>query len=150
MKQGTKYLERILNNSKSCTSLMLCGSATGQILPIYKALDVYQCWIERGSPNARYSYSKSDWFDNDTCEDWFIKVFLPVTKTKEFTGLIGINLSSHFSEDVLQLCRKYNVKFICLSSNSTGKTQPSSVAFFRPLKIKWHNELNKENLIKWI
>ena len=44
-------------------------------------------------PNAKY-----DWFDNDTFEDWFIKVFLPVAKTKEITALISINLSSHFSE----------------------------------------------------
>lgn len=145
MKRGTKYPERILNSSKSCTSLMFCGSATGQILPVYvvyKALNVYQGWIERGPPNARYSCSKSGWFDNDTFEDWFIKVFLPVAKTKETTALIGDNLSSHFSKDVLQLCRKYNVKFICLPPNSTDKTQPLDVAFFRPLKIKWRKILN--------
>ena len=85
MKQGTKYPERILNNSKSCTSLMFCGSATGQILPsyvVYKALNVYQCWIERGTPNARYSCSKYGSFDNDTFEDWFIKVFFQLPKPK--------------------------------------------------------------------
>ena len=145
MKRGTKYLERILNNNKSCTSLMFCGSATGQILPVYvvyKALSVYQSWIERGPPNSRYSCSKSGWFDNGTFEDWFIKFFLPFAKTKEVTALIGDNLSSHFSEDILRLCRKYNVKFICLPSNSTNKTQPLDVAFFRPLKIKWHKILN--------
>ena len=62
MKQGTKYLERILNNSKSWTSLMFCDTATEQILPVYvvyKALNVYQGWMERGLPNARYSSSKS-------------------------------------------------------------------------------------------
>ena len=45
MKQGTKYLERILNKSKSWTSLMFCDTATEQILPVYvvyKALNVYQ------------------------------------------------------------------------------------------------------------
>ena len=104
MLQGTKYLERILNNSKSCSSLMFCGSSTGQILPIYvayKVLNVYQGWIERGPPNARYACSKSSWFDNDTFEDWFIKGFPTVAKTKEVTALIGDNLSSHFSVDVL-------------------------------------------------
>ena len=83
---------------------MFCGSSTGQILPIYvvyKALNVYQGWIERGPPNARYACSKSSWFDNDTFEDWFIKGFPTVAKTKEVTALIGDNLSSHFSVDVL-------------------------------------------------
>ena len=75
-------------------------------------------------------------------EDWFIKIFLPVAKTKEMTALIGDNLSSHFSQDVLRLCSKYNIKFICLPSNSTDKTQPLDVAFFRPLKIKWRKILN--------
>ena len=81
---------------------MFCGSATGQILPVYvvyKALNVYQGWIERGPPNSRYSCSKSGWFDNGTFEDWFIKFFLPVAKTKEVTALIGDYLSSHFSEE---------------------------------------------------
>ena len=124
---------------------MFCGSAAGQILPIYvvyKVLNVYNGWIERGPPNARYSCSKSGWFDNDTFEDWFIKFFFQVAKTKEITALISNNLSLHFSKDVLLLCRKYNVKFICLPSNSTDKTQPFDVAFFRPLKIKWCKILN--------
>ena len=101
MKQGTKYLERILNKSKSWTSLMFCDTATEQILPVYvvyKALSVYQGWMERGPPNARYSSSKSVWFDNDTFEDWFIKVFLPVAKTKEFTPLIGGDLLHTFQK----------------------------------------------------
>ena len=152
MKQGTKYPERILNNSKSCTILTFCGAATGQILPgyvVYKALIVYQSWIERGAPNARYSCSKSSLFDNDTFEDWFIKVFLPVTKIKEVTALIGNNFSSHFSDDVLWLCRKYNVKFICLPSNSTDKTQPFDFAFFRPLKLpRLSLHLGKKYLFK--
>ena len=124
---------------------MFCGSAIGQVLPVYvvyKALNVYQGWIERGPPNARYSCSKSRWFDNATFEDWFIKVFLPVAKTKGVTALIGDNLSSYFSEDVLRLCSKYNVKFIYLPFNSTDKTQPLDVTFFRPLKIKWRKTLN--------
>ena len=106
---------------------------------VYRALNVYQGWIERGLPNARYFYSKPGWFDNDIFEGWFIKFFLPFAKTKDVTALISNNLSSHFSEDVLRLCRKYNVKFICLPSNSTDKPQAFDAAFFsftRPLKIK--------------
>ena len=86
---------------------MFCGSATRQNVHfVYKALNNYQGWIERGPPNARYSCSKSGWFVNDTFEDWFIKVFLPVAKTMEVTAVIGDSLSSDFSEDILQLFRK--------------------------------------------
>ena len=79
-----------------------------------------------------------------------MKVFLPVAENKEVTALISNNLSSQFSEDGLRLCRKYNVKFMALPSNSTDTTQPIDVAFFRPLKIKWCKILNdwKTNHLK--
>ena len=125
-------------------STFLCHLQVSHCLP---GLD---CWIERGPPNARYSCYKSGWFTNDTFEDWLMKVFLPVAENKEVTALISNNLSSQFSEDGLRLCRKYNVKFMALSSNSTDTTQPIDVAFFRPLKIKWCKILNdwKTNHLK--
>ena len=49
----------------------------------------------------REDLQMSSWFDNDTFEDWFIKGFPTVAKTKEVTALIGDNLSSYFSVDVL-------------------------------------------------
>ena len=146
MKRGTKYPERIMNNSKACTSIMFCGSATGEVLPVYvvyKALNVYKGWTDGGPSHARYSCTKSGWFDGDTFGDWFKKVFIPIAKNKEQSVLIGDNLSSHFSSEVLQLCERHNVKFICLPPNSTDKTQPLDVAFFRPLKIKWRQILNE-------
>ena len=136
LKRGTKYPEKILNNSKSCTSLMFCGSAAGQILPVYvayKALNVYRHWIERGPPNAKYSCSKSGWLNNGTFEDWFIKVFLSVAKTKEVTALISNNLSAHFSADVLRSCRKCNVKFISHPTQLT-KLSPSMLLSLDPSK----------------
>ncbi len=146
MKRGTKYPERVMNNSKACTSIMFCGSASGELLPVYvvyKAQHVYRNWISGGPPHARYACTKSGWFDGDTFEDWFRNVFIPVAKRKESTALIGDNLSSHFSPDVLRLCKLHNVKFICLPSNSTDKTQPLDVAFFHPVKVMWRKILNE-------
>jgi len=44
MKHGTKYPEHIINSTKSSTSIMVCGSAAGELLPInvvYKAENLY-------------------------------------------------------------------------------------------------------------
>jgi hypothetical protein len=56
-RRGVKYPERVRDSSKASTSLMFCGSAAGEMLPpyvVYKALHVYNTWIEGGPANTRY------------------------------------------------------------------------------------------------
>ena len=56
--------------------------------------------------------------------------------------LIGDNLSSHFSEAVIESCLQHNIKFVCLPPTSTHLCQPLDAAFFRPLKMKWQSILS--------
>lgn len=80
-KRGTKYPERIRNSSKACTSIMVCGSAAGQLAPIYvnyKAEKIWTTWTENGPHEARYNRTKSGWFDSQSFEDWFISLMLPI------------------------------------------------------------------------
>ena len=133
-----------MNNTKACTSIMFCGSATGEVLPVYvsyRALNVYQEWINGGPSKDRYSCTNLAGLITSSLKTE--KVFVPVEKTKEQTAIIGDNLSLHFSPEVLQLCERHNIKFICLPLNSTNKSQLLDVAFFCPLKIKWHQILNE-------
>jgi len=57
--------------------------------------------------------------------------------------LIGDNLASHLSINVINLCRTNGVKFVLLPPNSTHLCQPLDLAFFRPLKVAWRNVLDK-------
>ncbi|CAG4981874.1 unnamed protein product [Colias eurytheme] len=57
--------------------------------------------------------------------------------------MLGDNLSSHISVDVLRACEENNVRFVCLPPNSTHLTQPLDVAFFRPMKVAWRNSLTE-------
>lgn len=57
--------------------------------------------------------------------------------------LIGDNLSSHFTDDVLTACRDNNVLFICIPPNSTHLSQPLDVAFYGPLKRYWRTILDE-------
>ena len=80
-KRGIKYPERIINSTKSATSLMFCGSASGEILPpyvLYKAEALWSTWTENGPPGACYNRSKSGWFKALSFEDDVI-----VTATEE-------------------------------------------------------------------
>ncbi|KAG4078417.1 hypothetical protein HA402_013128 [Bradysia odoriphaga] len=147
-KRGVKYPERICDSSKASTSLMFCGNATGKMLPpyvVYKAKHLYPTWMEGGPSDTRYNRSKSGWFDASIFADWFSSMFVPFIRKQKHIGkvvVIGDNLSSHFSEDVLSLCEANNIAFVCLPTNSTHMTQPLDVAFYGPLKKAWRGILD--------
>lgn len=156
-RRGVKYPEKVMNFSKSSTTVMICGSADGALLPpyiIYKSTHLYDTWKERGivgkpcceepccSRGCRYNRTTSGWIDTPTFRDWFMTCFLPHAKRLEGKKvLIGDNLSSHIDNDVIAACETNNISFICLVPNSTHLTQPLDVGFFRPLKIAWRQTL---------
>lgn len=144
-KRGCKYPERILNATKTSISIMYAGTASGHILPpyvVYKADNLWNTWKEGGPPLARYNRSRSGWFDAVCFEDWFFSIILPYLRNKEGKkALIGDNLSSHFSQRVIEACEEMNIVFVCLPSNATHLLQPLDVAFFAPLKKYWREIL---------
>lgn len=148
VRRGTRHPERIIDFSKSSTSVMFSGSANGTLLPpyiTYKAGNLYDSWTESGPKGAVYNRSKSGWFTLEIFEDWFKKIALPYFNKFDKDAnkvLIGDNLSSHISPHIIDECKSNNIKFVLLPPNSTQYTQPLDVAFFRPLKIKWRETLN--------
>ena len=144
-KRREKYTERIMNYTKGSTSIMFCGTATGELLPVYvvyKAINMWNTWTLGGPKGARFNRSKSGWFDAPAFDDWFRSIVLPWARRKEGRKvIIGDNLSSHFSPDVITLCDEQNISFVCLVPNSTHLSQPLDVAFYGPLKRKWRKIL---------
>lgn len=146
-KRGTKYVNRILDSSKSSTSIMVSATGSGKLLPayvVYRAQHLYPTWTENGPDNAVYNRTKSGWFEGAVYEDWFEKVALPYFR--KCTGrriLIGDNLSSHLSIRVIQLCEQNNIEFILLPPNATHLLQPLDVAFFAPFKKIWRKLLTE-------
>jgi len=55
--------------------------------------------------------------------------------------LVGDNLASHLSLDVITACRDNNIEFVCLPAHSTDKIQPLDVGFFGPMKQYWRQIL---------
>lgn len=69
---------------------------------------------------------------------WFFDIFLPHVRVSPGKKvLIGDNLASHFSVEVVQAARDNDVYFTALPPNSTHLTQPLDVALFRPMKTTW-------------
>ncbi|CAH0722756.1 unnamed protein product, partial [Brenthis ino] len=148
IKRGCKYPERVLNHTKASVSIMMAGTADGKMLPpyvVYKATHLYDSWIQHGPEGTRYNRSTSGWFDGTTFEDWVQNMVVPYFKDlPDRKCLIGDNLSSHLSADLIQICKTHNIDFVFLPANSTHLTQPLDVAFFRPMKRAW-----RQLILKW-
>ncbi|KPJ14194.1 Pogo transposable element with KRAB domain [Papilio machaon] len=142
-KRGTKYPERVMNHSKSAVSIMMACTAAGEMLPpyvVYKAQNLYDTWTKSGPNGSRYNRSPSGWFDSNIFEDWVTTIILPFFENKPGKKcMVGDNLSSHLSIDLIKKCQERDIHFIFLPANSTHLTQPLDVAFFRPMKIAWRN-----------
>lgn len=62
VRRGCKYPERIMNSTKSSTSIMFACTASGKLLPpyvVYKAKHIYDAWTEGGPSNTRYNRTES-------------------------------------------------------------------------------------------
>lgn len=142
-----KRAEIIKDSSKTGFSVMFAGTASGKTLPVYvvykSPTNLYHTWMEGGPKDARYNRSKSGWFEGPLFEDWFITVALPYLKKlgEGPKAIIGDNLASHVSVQVLELCIKHNIKFLLLPPNSTHLCQPLDLAYFSPLKQAWRKLL---------
>lgn len=137
-KRGSKHCDRIMDSSKSSVSVMMSASASGDLLPpfvVYKAKHRSQEWEEDGPNGCGYSVSSSGWFDSTTFLEWFRQIALPYFRKKDGPKiLIGDNLSSHLTVEVIEECARQNIKFILLPPNATHLCQPLDVAFLRPLR----------------
>lgn len=116
VKRGTKYPERVMNSSKSSTSVMYAATGDGTILPpyvVYKAKEMYSTWVENGPSGARYNRSKSGWFDGICFEDWLLTIAIPYLKRLPGKKLmIGDNLSSHLSMEAVRVCSEHNISLV--------------------------------------
>lgn len=146
-RRGTKHAERIMNSSKSATSIMFAVTASGVNLNpyvVYKAERLQQAWLEGGPVDVAYNRTKSGWFDAETFVDWFKKVALAYFRSlphDEPKVLIGDNLASHVNHELIPLCEENNIRMVFLVPNATHILQPLDVAVFAPLKKEWRKVL---------
>ena len=122
-KRGIKYPERVMDLRKSSKSVMFTGCENGMLLPpyvCYKASNLYESWTVGGPPGTRYNRSASGWFKLQTLENWFETIALPnFLRLQGKKVLIGDNLSSHLSVEVIRKYEQNNILFVFLSPSST-------------------------------
>jgi hypothetical protein len=65
-KRGTKYPERVMNNSKASTLVTFAAAANGVLLPpyvVYRSKHLSDSCIVVGSKHTRFNRTASGWFD---------------------------------------------------------------------------------------
>jgi len=147
VKRGCRHPERVMDVSKGSTSVMFAVSGSGKLLPpfvVYKAKYLHPTWCEGGPSGTRYAVSASGWFEMCTFEEFNKTIIIPELRDK--TGkkaVVGGNLASHLSFEVVRLAKQYQIEFILLPHNSTHLTQPIDLTVFRPVKGTWRGELTQ-------
>lgn len=149
VRRGHKRVERVQEHSKSSISIMFCGTAEGHMIPpmvVYKSKHLYDNWTQGGPPETIYRNSSSGWFDMNLFEVWFFKILLPHIlehrEGNEKAVVIGDNLASHFSPEVIKTALENNIYFTTLTPNSTHMMQPLDVGIYGPLKKQWRKVLD--------
>ena len=116
VRRGRRRVENVSNDSKQSFSVMWCGSASGRLLPpmvVYNAKNVYENWTH-GPPGSLFASTTSGWFDSGSFQTWFTELFLPNVEGSDGpVVLLGDNLSSHFSADLVRLAKEKNVFLLC-------------------------------------
>lgn len=148
-RRGEKRMERIMNTSKVSTSIMFAATAEGTMLDpyvVYKGDRLIGDWIEGGPINCHYNITKSGWFEGSSFCNWVETVVIPFYRRQsanEPKVIIGDNLPSHMSIEIVKLCEEHNIRMVFLPPNSTHLLQPLDVAVFKPMKTAWKKILIK-------
>ena len=142
----------MVKHGKEGWSVMFAGTASGRMLPPYvvfksaaKIPTVNPKWTEPlPPPLCYYDASSSGWFKKAQFERWFKAVVLPWAEEDPSAKklIIGDNLSSHFSDPVMDLCLAKGISFKAFPANSTHLLQPLDVACFGPIKRQWRQVLS--------
>lgn len=142
--RNCKRVERVQNFSRTAISIMVCGTASGDLLPpmvVYKASNLYENWCVGGPTGTVYKNSPSGWFDANLFEIWFCQILLPhIQRTREpgkRVVVVGDNLASHFAPNVIRVALEHDIYLTPFPPNATHLMQPLDVAVFAPMKKKW-------------
>ena len=109
---------------------------------VYKAQHVYEGWTTGGPRGTVYDCTPTGWFDGRTFTRWFLLAFLPAVQQLEGRKvLLGDNLASHFTPEVIRAVRQNDIYFCALPPNATHLMQPLDVSVFGPMKRQWRNIL---------
>lgn len=136
------------SNEKECLSVLVGGSAAGDLCPPMIILDYKRVPSEVANSIPKdwgIGLSESGWSTYDIFFCFTVNVFYPWVK--ENVGLPVVLFvdghMSHLSYQLSVFCAKNEIILVALYPNSTHILQPMDVAIFRTLKSGWREHVNQ-------
>lgn len=130
-KRGVKYPDNVISN------------AAGDLLPPYVVCRAAHMWdsCERVDQKVlRVVIKNAAHMVHDTIVAIMFGLTQYVLQTgfnQRFFLMPRCHLSSHFTPEVLKLCKENKIDFVCLPPNATHLCQPLDASFFVPVKRYW-------------
>ena len=137
-----------MGNTRAMTTVLFAVNAAGEWIPpfiLYKAQHLYHQWTLGGPVGAFYGVNKSGWMEDRDFENWFLKVFLPMSDkgTGQPRLLMFDGHNSHLSYKVAKAAYDANVSLLCLPPHCSHALQPLDVSCFKSGKDIWSEVCKK-------
>ena len=135
-KKGQKraYMQKVQYTGH--TTVMMCASAAGEVIPPYVIFEG-SCPpdMEQSAPdNWKFQSTKSGWINTELFLDWFQNVFVENCTKVRPVILIMDNHVSHLSTSVIDVAEENNITLCCLPPHSSHILQPLDKGYFNLLK----------------
>ncbi|CAF2689825.1 unnamed protein product [Rotaria sp. Silwood2] len=152
IKRTTKHaISSHSGTGKSHTTLVICTSASGEILPPYFIYQGARMWTtsvpKNGFPGSRYNCTKTGWIEEPVFFDWFKNQFIPrVSTIKRPVILFFDGHHTHISVRTVKLAMENHIELECLPAHTTTILQPLDVVTLHKIKTAWRSLLVEHNL----
>ncbi|XP_063226844.1 uncharacterized protein LOC134533298 [Bacillus rossius redtenbacheri] len=137
-------------SGKDIITVLMSANAMGEKLPpliVFKGKNVWDSWMAPPGeefPGLSYAATKNGWMEGETFGNYFTNNFVRNIRAYSPAVLIYDGHSSHISLELVLKARQENIVILKLLPHSSHVLQPLDLSVFRPLKLKWDEEL-----IKW-
>ena len=144
-KKGSKRVEIVGTNDKRMITAVLCGSLTGDFLPVQL---VYKGKTNRCHPRFKFlldwniTHSPRHWSTEDTMKEYLLEIIVPyieaqrdlINEPGKSAVVIIDNFKGQVTREVFQILEKHNIHTCLLPPNTTDRLQPMDVSVNKAAK----------------
>lgn len=142
--RGIKRVHLMAPEHAENVTIVSCGNALGQVIPpmlLFKGKRMKAEWLDSLPPGSVAQMTPKGSMNIEAFVNWmhhFAKF-----KVSGACLLIFDGAKCHLDDSIVDVAQKYDIKLMCLPSNTTHELQPMDKAVFRSFEYYWDEEVLK-------